>query len=185
MALEPLPPLYTSRAEMEELFSRLGVDSRIDDDQSASVNTPYDFTRAEDQPNEETYLDFIILNATELINQYLYLYYDPLVLTDNRWTRMVCTWIACYLLSKRRGNPELFTTEYEQYIETLKLIAKGPGVNGNPLVPRAALRFDLRPSHSNIVIDDHYTQSKIRVQETTSSGERAPDVHPDFYVFPE
>ena len=185
MSLEPLPPLYTSRAEMEEIFSRLGIDSRIDDDQSEAVDSPYDFSRNVIQPNEETYLDAIILSATELFNQYLLSYYDAQLLVDSRWIRSRCTWVACFLLSQRRGNPEQFTEQYNEILATIRQIALGPGINGNPQIPRIPTRFDFRPALSNLVVDDHYSQSKIRVIEKNSTGRQPPDTDADFYFFPE
>jgi hypothetical protein len=186
MPIEATPPLYTTRAEMEKIFSNLGINTRLDDDQSKTINSPYDsFDGVTPLVSEELYLDAVIQDATDLFNQYLEVWYRPEDLVNSLWIRRSCTWVACHLLSLRRGNPSQFDNEYQRILEFIQQISKGPGVNGNPLVPRTPLRYDLRPSHSNIVVDDHFPQSKIRVQDRSSSGDSEPHRDRDLYFFPD
>lgn len=152
---------YTSRAEMESCFSFYGLDLRLDDDQTDGevVN-----------PTEETFLDHCGYEATDLINQFLVSRYEPSAINTNRWVRRTASWMACYILSSRRGNPRQFVARYEEAILHLKDIHDGQRMifdeDGNPVPSRS----DLSPSHSNLTVDDWYWRRKLRVQSTTSSG---------------
>lgn len=183
---ESAPTLYTSRSEIESIFSIMGVNTRVDDDHTEAVDTAWGIKCAGASITEESYLDDIIEEATDYMNQYLLGFYKSTDLANSRWVRRRCSYIACYFLSQRRGNPAQFTTRFEEITAELGMLARGPGANGNPLIPRVPLRSDNRPSHSNISIDDRFPYSKIRVQRPTSSGRQTKiDTDYDDLIYPD
>ena len=128
---------YTTRDEMDSVYSEFGVQTRVDDLYSDKGSVAY--------------LDDIIDDATEIINQYLAPRYLEEDLYRSRWVRRRCTWIACHLLSLRRGNPRQFTRIYDDTIVNLERCMRGE-FN----VPRLALRSVFEPTFSNLVIDYRY-----------------------------
>ena len=156
-----MPLNYTSRPEIESCWSVLGVDTRLADDVSSG-----EFVN----PTEEGYLEDCGFEATDVVNSYVLQRYTADQMNNNRWIRRQTSWIACYLLSIRRGNPAQFVAKYQEALIFLQGVAEGTrplfDENGTP-VP---VRSDLAPAHSNLVVDDRYTRRKIRVQDTSSSG---------------
>jgi phage gp36-like protein len=152
--VEVAPPLYTDRAETEKVYSTLGINLRLDDDEDDTVDA-----------TEETYLDEMIENATDVINQYALHFYTATELAESRWVRSRATWIACYLLSRRRGNSAQFVDEYNAIIAELELVRRGQF-----FIPRLKTYDDFLPCHSNLKIDRRYSREKIRVDSITSTG---------------
>lgn len=167
---ETQPTLYSTRDEVVSIFSEIAIDTRIDDNHDETISA-----------TEETYLTDLIEESTDIINSYLLPFYTPENLANSRWIRRRCSYMVCHLISSRRGNPAQFQERYDSILEELVRIAKGPGINGNPHVPRIPVRQDNRPSVSNIRIDDRYRRSKIRVDTITSTGSGKPDQDPDYY----
>lgn len=142
---EAIPTLYTSRSEIESIFTINGVDFRLDDDYNETISA-----------TEETYLDAIIIESTDIVNQYLLPLYSATDLAESRWIRRRASYIACYFLSMRRGNPRQFGDRYDEILSELEAIAMGPGIPGNPIVPRVPLRKTFTPSYINPEIDDRF-----------------------------
>ena len=150
MAVETLAYRYTSRAEMQRVLGASGIDLRSDD-----------LGGSEDS----TMIDEVTGEATEMINFYAGLNYDEKDLETSFIVRRWATWIACYLLSQRRGNPSLFSDKYEETIALLEEVYKF-----NRIIPRLPTREDLTPAMSNVHIDDRFRTHKIRVHPTISTG---------------
>lgn len=159
--VEVLAYTYTSEAEMQRLFSNKGVDLRVDD--------------LEDPTN--TFTD-IISEATDTINFYAELYYDPEDLNNSILIRRWATWIGVYLLSQRRGNSAQYEARYIEIINILEQIS-----SGDRIIPRLATREDFTPAMSNVHVDDRFRVHKLRVHPTISTGGasgKAQDLSPRF-----
>ena len=149
MMVATLSYTYTTRAEMERIFGESGVSLRADDLGS----------------DQATMLDEIIGEATEMVNYHCGLTYEEVDLNDSYLARRWATWIACYLLSQRRGNPSVFADKYEEVLTMLAEVA-----DFTRIIPRLATREDLTPAMANLHIDDRFRTHKIRVHPTISTG---------------
>lgn len=150
MIATPPDYIYTSRDEMERILSQIGVNLRIDD---------------LDVAGSEGALESFYIDATLTIDTYVQHYYEPQDLYSSYWVRLRASWLACYYLSQRRGNPALFQLRYNQILEELERVQLGELV-----IPGLPTRFDLTPAMSNIVIDERFTIDKIRVHPSISTG---------------
>lgn len=137
---------YTTQAEIEGLFSTVGVTERLDDNDNGAIAA-----------GELAYLDQLITYATNRLNSYLLQYHSDADMSDNDWCREKATVIACYLLSRRRGNAAQFETEYNEIMSYLKGYANYVGQ-----IPFLPLRHEKGPALSNLVVDDRRI-NKIRV----------------------
>lgn len=162
--MEALPPLYCSRVDLEEIFSDLAIDVRIDD--SADDTAPATSANG----NEEA----AIREATDEVNFYLQHRYLVADLSESLIVKRWTAWIACHLLSRRRGNPGQFEDEYNRIMIRLDQIRQG-----KEFIPRVKPRADFRPMVANMVIDRRFLNSKIRV-DTESSSANAPDELSDY-----
>jgi phage gp36-like protein len=153
--METLPYVYTTRAEVESIYGIRAVDLRLDDDpESDDVDT-----------TEESFLTYLCEEATDIINQYVLQRYDAVALNESSWVRRRAAWIACYLLSQRRGQAKQYVSRYNEIIFDLERI-----MTGTLIIPRVPTSADFSPAMSNLVIDDRYSQSKIRHERNTSTG---------------
>ena len=150
MALETLAQVYTSKAEMESLISFAGVDLRLDDLGEADMT--------------QVILE-IVEEATDVVNEHCLGRYEATDLVDSRWVHSVATWIGCYLLSQRRGNPALFSERYEQVITRLEDVQ-----HRRKNIPRVPERANMIPAVSNVRVDDRYMKNKVRVERSISTG---------------
>ena len=153
MATETLPYILTSESEVERRFSVQGSDLRVDDLAGAELASFWEEVTSE---------------ASDIIFQYAD-QYEPSSLFDNRWVRSRATWIACSLLSERRGNAGQFATQYARIIAELEMVA-----SGQITIPRALFRGRNAPSLSNLVVDDR-SGSPLRVERATSVGREDTD----------
>ena len=87
------------------------------------------------------------------------------------------TWIAAYFLSKRRGNEHYFESLYQQALNELDALATGE----IPPIDDVPLKFNTLPSMSNLVVDDRYYSSKLRVKHFITVGSANPNRHTSFY----
>ena len=142
--------LYTSRTEIESIFSTLAVTLRTDD-LSAGDKT--------------TFLNELIYFATETANLYLESFYDHVDLNDSYWVRRFTTYIAAYHAALRRGNPGQFITVYNEALENFAAVK-----NGMMQVPGLATKADFTPAMSNLVVDNRFRLHKLRVHPTISAG---------------
>ncbi len=93
----PAGDTFTSLEEMQRVFSEDGVDNHTEDYVSNTV-----------------VIDEIIYRATETVLQFLRGRYTLAGMAASYWVRMKATFIACYLLSVRQGNPSLYGDLYAE-----------------------------------------------------------------------
>jgi phage gp36-like protein len=149
MAGTRLTYVYTSAEEMRRLFSERAVVLRLDD-MNGPAQTEYFLELAED--------------ASDIINEYVENIYDQSDLVNSRWCRIRATWIGCYLLSQRRGNPAQYTQRYQEILAELEKIRLGI-ID----IPGLAKRDHNQPVMSNLMVDPHYPLRSLRVIETLST----------------
>lgn len=140
-------PLYTSRAEMESIWSTLGVDNRLDDDDDGLVGSA-----------EEDDLLRVMEEATDEVNGYLGGTYSLVTLGEVRRIRRMASYLACHFLSERRGNLPSYCQKVEDIRETLQRIRDGKIVL--PGVPKA---HEFLPGVSNYTVDRRHGHQKLRV----------------------
>lgn len=151
--VETLTYTYTSVAEIRRIYSTDAVNLRLDDDDDGYVS-----------PTDDVYTD-LVYEATDMVNLYCEQWYDPSDMAENSWVRRQATWIACYLLSQRRGNPSQYGKRYEEIVGLLEKVQAG-----QLQIPRLPHRADFTPAVSNFRVDDRFQVRKTRVQPTISSG---------------
>lgn len=133
--VETLEFTYTSQPEIDSIFSELGVNLRLEDKYS--------------NKGPALYLEDVIDEATDTINQYCEWRYYPEDMAKNRWVRRRASWLAAYMLAQRRGNPKQFSTRHKQIIAELE------NINDAKLqIPRLPLRVYFVPEYANLVVDD-------------------------------
>lgn len=149
---------YTTRALMGWLFKSLGVEYRI-----------------EDSPDCDETLNFFIDDASSQIGAFLEQVYYPADLAGSTWVKIRATWLACYRLSQRGGNPSLFYGRVQEIMDELNAVK-----NGLLPIPGLATRADFIPSMSNIEHDPRYRDATRRVDPETSTpglgGTRPQDI---------
>ena len=146
--VEVLAYTYTSEDEIVRILSSSGVNLRVDDlDDTTTLMTE------------------IVSEATDMINYYCGLNYDESDLNNSVLVRRWASWIGCYLLSQRRGNPAMFEDRMQEVIVLLEEITRH-----DRIIPRLPTREDLTPAMSNLHIDDRFRTHKIRVHPTISTG---------------
>lgn len=116
------------------------------------------------QAGSDDALDDAITEATEEINKWCYDKYSPAQMARSPLINRFAVRLACYLLSSRRGNPELFEADYERILDQLQMIH-----SGDLRIPGILLRRALAPVWSNLTTDPRYQYRVIRVQRKTSS----------------
>lgn len=155
--VETLTYLYTSRDEIERLMSDDGLENMEDDSASSPTGTQVDRDDLETE---------FISEATDKINFYVQELYEASAIVNNVWVRRRATWIAAYLMTRRRANPGYYNEQYEQAVEELELIALG-----KRKIPRAAQRSNSIPTVSNFVMDDRFL-NPLRVDPISMMGDR-------------
>jgi hypothetical protein len=144
--VESLTYTYTTQAEMESIFSATGVSLHTDDD------TPDSITEA-------------IEEATDEINLFCLEEYDAADLNQNKWVRRMASYIACQIISIRRGQAELYSSKVDQIFKRLERIK-----SGSLEIPRLAKRTKGGPVMSNLRVDFRYRQNSIRTEQGTRVG---------------
>lgn len=162
--MNAIPPqyIYTSRREVENVISQVGVNLRLDD---------LDTSDSEDAL-EEYYID-----ATLDIDTHAQHYYESSDLATSSWVRRRATYLACYYLSQRRGNPALFQLRYNQIMEQLERVQLG-----EMLIPGLPTRADMTPAMSNMVVDERFILSKLRVHPSISTGGTGSRQHLSYII---
>ena len=145
---EATPDLYTSEAEIVALFGQSAVDMRIDDDDTG-----------------------VILEATDEVNLRLQGRYAPADLASSLWVRRAASTIAAHLLSQRRGNPGQYLDAHDRVMAHLDRI-----MDYKAHVPRLATRHPETPGATNVVVDDLWSQRKLRAEQSASTGQDGPGV---------
>lgn len=146
---------FTSLEEIQRMFSIEGVNNHLED-------------YAED-PDLQDVIDEIIIRATETVLQYLRGRYVVSDMETSYWVRMKATFIACYYLSLRQGNPSLYQDQYQESLLDLAMARDGvinPGLNTPMRVITQTPMMDSRFFHNSRV--DPARSNKIY------SGQRMP-----------
>ena len=151
--------LYTTRAEIERLLSYKGVSLHLDDTDDLDDNYGGGTSTLVTPSNT---LDEIIERATSRVNEYLLPRYAPATLSLLPRVREITTFIACHLLSRRRGNEPLYDDEVAESIETLERYREGSLYINAPLQgPRAVTQ--------SFVTDNRYFRNPVRVLTHSST----------------
>ena len=164
MAKEAQPLLYATQAEVEDILGAVGVRLRVDDGDDGTID-----------PEDADRLQEAIWEATDIINEYALHYYTAEALETSAWIRRKCSYMAAYLMGRRRGNKSIYKDEYDQTISRLQRIQ-----NGLLNIPRLPKRDDFEPRMSNLVVDQNYSKKKIRADRSTSVGPDDPQQHADY-----
>ena len=149
------PYSFTSREEIERLYSTLAVNLRIDDLSDA------------DQSNV---FNDLVNAASSTVASFTLRYYNNADLVNSSWVRRRATIIGAYYLSMRRANGTQFGLEYQRVIEELeKFLSPNP-----PFIPDDAgglvpLRSAAIPTVSRQIVDDRYRSDKLRRVPTQST----------------
>ncbi len=160
MAVELAPLLLSSRPEVESIFSADGIDLRIDDDDDLVTDGEGGTA------NDEQFLIDALIEASDEGYMRLQVRYDDDVLADSLWVRRRASYIACHILSTRKGNPAQYCAQYERYLKDFDKVAKG----GEYFIPRVKPRANFQPTMSNMAITHWHGVAKIRVLTTVSEG---------------
>lgn len=154
MTIDALPTLCT-QAQVERVLSTYGVVAFADHDG--------------DGLQDDAVVEDAIQQASDEILMHLHDRYEPAVLAAvnlvNRWAAIGA---ACYLC-ETRGNPvpESLQLKWDKLVGENGILPKiGAGMMA---LPGVMLRYDSRPSWSNLQIDRRYPTSKTRVTTVNSS----------------
>src|SRR5581483_10328272 len=109
-----------------------------------------------------------ITRATSDINDYAGQQYSATSMAAHPTINSWCAWLACYYLSRSRGNPppEEYAIEKDEIHRKLQLIA-----NQQYKLNDCALRADMRPTMSNLTVDRRFRQTKVRVLKSISTSQ--------------
>jgi hypothetical protein len=145
---------YSTKTEIEQIISALGVDLTSGDDFTVVAENASNITAAIEKV--DSIIDF---NLRKL--------YSAASITASTWVKWCSATLASCQLFRRRGNPcpESLNKECEQYIEDLKAIARG-----EMQLPDAAYQGNHFPSMTNVRIDMRYANRQIRRVPSTSTG---------------
>lgn len=151
-----LADVYCTEAEVIRFFSANGVTDHADHDDDGTADVGV--------------VDDCINQAKVELDLFLLERYDETTLVAsnlvNRWSVVVATRFLC----QRRGNvvPDSIEREWTRLTDPrdglLVRISEGQ-IN----LPGSALRADLRPSFSNLTIDQRHRRNTVRVTPTNST----------------
>lgn len=110
------PNQLTSEQEIINVFSSDGVTNHL-----------------ENLTNYSVHLNEVINRASAKVFLYLRGMFNTEAMTNNVWVREKATYIACYLISIRSGNPSLYGALYEESLIELAQVRAG---QLNPGLPR-------------------------------------------------
>lgn len=150
---------FTSKAEIERVFSYKGVLLHLDDlditDDNYIQGTDPDATK-------ENFLTEVIQRVTSKVMEYLAHRFSPEVLEQQPRIREIATYWACHDISRRRGNEPIFENEYIEAIDTLERYQEGSlYLNAPSSGPRASVQA--------YVTDSRFYRDPVRVLSTSSS----------------
>lgn len=149
--LNSLSFYFTSKAELERLFSSLGIEYRRDD----FADYPSEYTKV---------LLEIISQATYEVKAILNKLFEDSDLFRSIWVRRRATIIGCYLFSIRRGNDSQYYNEYLDALADLNDLLEGKlYLEELPSGPGTRVGF------YNISTDNRRPAHSVRVDSVTSS----------------
>lgn len=115
--------LLTSREEIERVFSVDGVTNHTSD-----------------EVDDQLIIEEIIVRASEEVLLFLRSQFNPEDCKNNPWVRGKATYIACYFISIRRGEGNLYGNYYEEAMMQLSAVRDGLLSPGLPGKARAVLQ---------------------------------------------
>ena len=157
-----IPAGMTNEDRIQRLYGELGLGNILDDVSSLT---------------EDHVIDQFISDAEQTINVRIGRFFSPSNLANSDWACSRATWIAAYLISKRRGNEHYFESLYEMALRELDAMATGE----IPPIADIPLRTDTLPSMSNLVVDDRFYSAKLRVKPFVSVGSSSPNRHESYF----
>lgn len=138
--------VYTTQEEVERIFEVEGADQFLND-----------------IIDDSEFWTELIERATAKVNQYLLGLYDAIDLQNSVWVREKTTYIATYMLSIRKGNPGVFSYQYEEALTEL-MAAKQ-----NDIFIDLPQSGGIRPIMQNVMHDNRFMLGAVRVIPETSS----------------
>lgn len=118
----------------------------------------------------------MIDEAEAIIDMHLSFTYSELDMRSSTWVQRKATWIAAYLLSRRRGNPGNFLDEYMEALDYLERVKEGefqiPGIPRSEGVPVVG---------QTLIVDNRFRSNKLRVDQSYSTVRDAD--HPFYDPF--
>lgn len=161
--------LYTTSADIQSLLSALGVDARLDDDESGTVDT-----------TESPFLLRCREVATAKVKRYCLPHYADDQLAQSWLANEWATVLAAHWLCSRRLNavPDSIQALRDEAIADLE------AVHADRIkIPECARRTpDDSPCHSNVNVSPWYRVKQIRVQRSIS--DRTPTQYPQNIDWP-
>ena len=145
--------LYTtSLPEIHRLLSEEGATRHLDDLDPFHPNYDSD---SDPEATSDNALTEILQRATSRVLEYLYPKWTIESIVDVPRIRELSTYIACYLITKRRGNSPLYEAEYIEALDVLLQYRDGLlSLPAPTAFPRAYLI-----SH---VVDLRFTQQPVK-----------------------
>lgn len=144
---------FTTDQEIENLLSENGVNLRTLNIASGQIGA---------------FLLRCIQRAIHEVRLYTDQKYAPADIEDLAIVRDWVTYIACYYLTKREGNPGLYAGDYDEIIFKLEQLRDGitqlPGVEHRNNYPALM---------QNVIVDNRFSSNQIRVVRhgsTTTKG---------------
>ncbi len=148
---------YCTKADLERKYSAAAVLEWSDHD--------------DDGTGDDNVVADAINQGSDEIDIYARQWYSSAALAGSDLIKRWAIELSGYFLCITRGNPapEAMQIEFDRIMAKLQAI-----LDGQLRLPGVPMSGDLSPTMSNLRVDRRYVQSKIRVQQTTSSP--APSV---------
>lgn len=163
VSLLTLPYYFTTRTEMERLFSVGAVELRRDDFEGNDVE-------------KANVLQEIVVQATYEVKAILNSIFDDSDLAAHPWVRRRATIIGCYMLSIRRGNDAQYYNEYLDALADLQDLLEGKLYIGLPTSVGASA------SMVNVSTDNRFPFSPVRADPATSTDYLQGIKFPRYYT---
>lgn len=136
---------YTSKEEIEKLFSVEAVDERLND--YDPLSTEYD-----------EIVEEIVISAHYEVKSIINKLYEDFVAINHPWIRRRATYIGAYYLSIRRGNDSQYYNEYIDALNDLESL-----INGERYLEDLTSRVSSQAAYLNVSSDNRYPFSPMRV----------------------
>lgn len=153
-------PNYTHRITLVDI---VGDATAITAAESLAGGTPV-ITIGVVQTGSDDAFDDAIIMACEEINKWCWKYYTGENLGTSNLVNQWATFLSCYYLSQRRGNPALFSDMRKEILEELKQVNFG-----NLQLPNIPMRRSLAPVISNQRADPRYVWKVLRLEKQGST----------------
>lgn len=169
MSLPTLATVYTSEEEITDLLSAIGVNLRLDDDESVSdedIDNDDDNETGIDDDEQARLTVNAIRFGTAKVNLYLLARYTAEQLETSVQVHAWATTIAVYWLCGRRANPRPQTVidDYKEAIGEMTEVK-----DRDLALTDIGERQSDQPTLSNVTLDNRRTVKVIRVERPIST----------------